>query len=201
MYGIVIYYVQQGEDSLCFWNLCPILLTSLVNKICSTIINCNNTNIYVNFLSDYTCFTAIEVQKYPAMKKANTYKFTAYSFWVNTGTYTCTIFKWFTQYEISNQCMLYSPCDVISIFLCSFFFFTHKLSNPIKVWHLKGLDNGNSYNTYMHVFFSALESVCYMYKIDYKVLTILKTNLYHLRINNIYVHVLKAKSLDHFQCF
>lgn len=103
------------------------------------------------------------------------------------------------KYQIS-VCFIF-PLWCYFNFSLLLFFFTHKLSNPIKVWHLKGLDNGNSYNTYMHVFFSALESVCYMYKIDYKVLTILKTNLYHLRINNIYVHVLKAKSLDHFQCF
>ena len=40
---IVIYYVQ-GEDSLSFWKLCPILLASLVNKICSTHRNANSQN-------------------------------------------------------------------------------------------------------------------------------------------------------------
>lgn len=38
LYGIVICYIQQGENSLSFWNLCLILL-ALVNKVSSTQLN------------------------------------------------------------------------------------------------------------------------------------------------------------------
>lgn len=121
------------------------------------------------------------VQKYPAIKKAITYKFTKYSFWVTCIHFTTyTIFKWFTQYELSNQCMLYSTCDIISFFKCSFTFFTHKLFRPMKIWHFKHLAN---VHVHVHVhayFFSTIECVCYY--IDCKVLTILKTNLYHTSI-------------------
>lgn len=105
---------------------------------------CNNNNIHVNILTDHTCFTA-KYKNIQPWKKAITYKFTAYFLWVMYFT-TYTIFKRFTQYEIPNQCMLYSTCDVISFFKCSFIFCTHKLSKPIKVWHLKHLViNGNSF--------------------------------------------------------
>lgn len=168
--SIVIYFWFDWK--FCLYNTSPLNWTHFI---------CNNNNIHANILTDYTCSTATYKNIQPLKKQLHTNS-------PNTlfELHVYTLLLILSLNDLLNMNYQISVCFIPLVILFHFSSapLLSLLTSYLGQWKF-GISNIWPMATAITctctcIFFSTIECVCYY--IDCKVLTILKTNLYHTSI-------------------